>query len=302
MIDLKKMGTETSNPNSLHLDTMSPLEIVTLMNQEDEQVIKAVNTQLDKIATVATWGTEALYNDGRIIYMGSGTSGRLGVLDAVECPPTFGVDYDKVIGLMAGGEDAFVKAKEGAEDSEPLGREDLVNLGITSNDIIIGIAASGRTPYVIGGLKYAKEMGCKTATIACNANSIIGTYADIAIEALTGAEVLTGSTRLKAGSAQKMILNMISTAAMIGYGKAYNNLMVDVKQSNDKLIVRGQNIVMDATGVERSVAIETLSLAQGSVKRAIVMLMFEVDATDADTLLNSAHGHIKKIKKENNND
>lgn len=300
MIDLKKMGTESRNEKTTSLDTMSPLEIVTIMNQEDAHVITAVNSQLDKIAQVAAWGTEALYNNGRIIYMGAGTSGRLGVLDAVECPPTFGVDFNKVIGLMAGGEEAFVQAKEGAEDSEDLGHEDLHNLNITSDDIVIGIAASGRTPYVIGGLKYAKEMGCQTATISCNANSIIGTYADVAIEAVTGSEVLTGSTRLKAGTAQKMILNMISTAAMIGYGKAYNNLMVDVKQSNDKLIVRGQNIVMEATGVERDVAISALAQGSGSVKRAIVMLMFEVDAEEADSLLLTAKGHIKQIKEKQN--
>lgn len=297
MIDLKKIATEGRNERSMQLDVMSPLEIVTLMNQEDESTIKAVNSQLDKIAEVASWATNSLYNNGRIIYMGAGTSGRLGVLDAVECPPTFGVDYTKVIGLMAGGEQAFVKAQEGAEDNQAMGKEDLVNIQLTKDDLVIGIAASGRTPYVIGGLKYASEIGCKSATIACTDNSEIGKYADIAIEAVTGPEVLTGSTRLKAGTAQKMILNMISTTAMVGYGKAYNNLMVDVKQSNAKLIVRGQNIVMEATGVERDIAIEALDKAQGQVKMAIVMLMFDVSKEEAESLLNSANGHIKKIDK-----
>ena len=297
MIDLGIISTESRNQKTMNLDVMTPLEIVTIMNQEDHQVVAAVNAQLDKIALVATWATESLYHEGRIIYMGAGTSGRLGVLDAVECPPTFGVDYDKVIGLIAGGEGAFVKAKEGAEDDESLGRTDLMHLNISSHDLVIGIAASGRTPYVIGGLKYAREMGCKTATVSCNANSKIGMFADIAIEAITGSEILTGSTRLKAGTAQKMILNMISTTAMIGYGKAYNNLMVDVKQSNDKLVVRAQNIVMEATGVSREVAKLALDQAHGSAKTAIVMLMFDVEKEEAHELLDLAQGHIKKILK-----
>lgn len=297
MLDLKGFSTETRNPNTLNLDTMTPLELVDAMNQEDAHVIEAVGSQRENIATIIEWATESLYAGGRIIYMGAGTSGRLGVLDAVECPPTFGVDYNKVIGLMAGGEKAFVKAQEGAEDSEEFGIEDLKNSDLTSNDIVIGIAASGRTPYVIGGLKYAREMGCKTATVSCNANSLISTYSDIAVEAVVGPEVLTGSTRLKAGSAQKMILNMISTGAMVGFGKAYQNLMVDVKQSNVKLVVRAQNIVMEATGVDRERAKETLELAEDSVKVAIVMILFEVDYTQALRMLENAKGHIKNINK-----
>lgn len=297
MINLKGFATETRNPNTTNLDTMSPLEIVTIMNQEDNNVIAAVNDQLENIAQVAQWASEALYDNGRIIYMGAGTSGRLGVLDAVECPPTFGVDYNKVIGLMAGGENAFVKAQEGAEDSETFGHDDLVNINLTKHDLVIGIAASGRTPYVIGGLKYAKEVGCKTATIACNKDSEIGTYADIAIEAVSGPEVLTGSTRLKAGTSQKMILNMISTAAMVGYGKTYNNLMVDVKQSNAKLKVRAQNIVMEATDVDRETAISVLEQAEDSVKTAIVMVLWDCSKEEALDLLEDAKGHIKKIKK-----
>lgn len=297
MLDLKGFSTETRNPNTLNLDTMTPLELVDAMNQEDAHVIEAVGSQRENIATIIEWATESLYAGGRIIYMGAGTSGRLGVLDAVECPPTFGVDYNKVIGLMAGGEKAFVKAQEGAEDSEEFGIEDLKNSDLTSNDIVIGIAASGRTPYVIGGLKYARETGCKTATVSCNANSLISTYSDIAVEAVVGPEVLTGSTRLKAGSAQKMILNMISTGAMVGFGKAYQNLMVDVKQSNVKLVVRAQNIVMEATGVDRERAKETLELADDSVKVAIVMILFEVDYTQALRMLENAKGHIKNINK-----
>lgn len=296
MLDLKGFSTETRNPNTMNLDSMTPLEIVDAMNQEDAHVIEAVGSQRENIATIIGWATESLYAGGRIVYMGAGTSGRLGVLDAVECPPTFGVDYNKVIGLMAGGEKAFVKAQEGAEDSEAFGIEDLKEIGLTSNDIVIGIAASGRTPYVIGGLKYARELGCKTATVSCNAGSLISSYSDVAVEAVVGPEVLTGSTRLKAGSAQKMILNMISTGAMVGFGKAYQNLMVDVKQSNVKLVVRAQNIVMEATGVEREVAKETLELAENSVKTAIVMILFNVDFNQAQSMLGEAKGHIKNIK------
>lgn len=298
MIDLKKFSTEKRNPNTMSLDTMTPLEIVSIMNQEDSNVITAVNSQLEKVAEVVSWATDSLYRGGRIIYMGAGTSGRLGVMDAVECPPTFGVDFNTVVGLIAGGEQAFIKAQECAEDSQELGRKDLVNIGLNENDIVIGIAASGRTPYVIGGLVYAKEVGCKTATVSCNENAEIGTYADISIEAVVGPEVLTGSTRLKAGTAQKMILNMISTGAMIGYGKAYDNLMVDVKQSNDKLVVRAQNIVMEATGASREIAKETLEKSNDSVKVAIVMIMFDVEYDEATSLLEEAKGHIKKINKE----
>ncbi len=297
MINLKLFATESRNQKTMSLDTMTPLEIATIMNEEDRNVIDAVNQELTKIAKVIEWATESLYKEGRIIYMGAGTSGRLGVLDAVECPPTFSVDYEKVVGLIAGGEGAFIKAQEGAEDNKQLGRDDLVNLNLSSNDLVIGLAASGRTPYVIGGLEYAKEMGCKTATVSCNKNAEIGIYADISIEAVVGPEVLTGSTRLKAGTAQKMILNMISTGAMVGYGKAYSNLMVDVKQSNDKLVVRAQNIVMEATGVDREVAISVLAKSNDSVKVAIVMIMFEVDYDEALSLLDNAKGHIKEIEK-----
>lgn len=297
MINLKGFSTETRNPNTMNLDEMTPLELVTVMNEQDALVPKAVSRELPKIAEVVSWGSEALYAGGRIIYMGAGTSGRLGVLDAVECPPTFGVSSDLVVGLIAGGADAFLKAKEGAEDSEELGREDLVNIKLTDKDLVIGIAASGRTPYVIGALKYAKEIGAKTATIACNDNSEIGKYADIAIEVVPGPEVLTGSTRLKSGTSQKLVLNMISTGSMVGYGKAYQNLMVDVKQSNKKLNVRAQNIIMEATDVDREVAIKALEESGNSVKTAIVMILWDVNATEATALLEDAKGHIKRIKK-----
>ncbi|MEG0542186.1 MAG: N-acetylmuramic acid 6-phosphate etherase, partial [Angelakisella sp.] len=219
MLDLTGMTTEERNKSSMNLDTKSALEIVTLMNNEDTTVPQAVSLMLPQIAQVAEYAAASLRSGGRLIYMGAGTSGRLGVLDAAECPPTFGVSSDVVLGLIAGGDSAFLKAVEGAEDNQELGKTDLIQIGLTEKDTVIGIAASGRTPYVIGGLMYAAEKNCHTAAISCNKNSIIGQHAEIAIEVVVGPEVLSGSTRLKAGSAQKMILNMISTTAMVLVGK-----------------------------------------------------------------------------------
>lgn len=294
MIDLSKLTTEMRNPNTMNLDTLTPLEFVEIMNKEDAKVIEAVNKVLPEIATVITWTTEALRNGGRIIYMGAGTSGRLGVLDAVECPPTFGVSPDVVVGLIAGGEKAFVKAVEGAEDSETLGTEDLKEIGLNDKDVVIGIAASGRTPYVIYALRYARSIGVKTAIIACNKDSKMSKEADIAIEPVPGPEVLTGSTRLKAGTTQKLVLNMISTGSMVGVGKAYENLMVDVMQSNEKLKTRAENIVMAATDCERAKAKEKIELADGSVKLAITMILLNTDAKTASEKLNDAKGHIRQ--------
>ena len=263
------------------------------MNEEDGNVVKAVKEVIPEIATAIEWATESLNRGGRIIYMGAGTSGRLGVLDAVECPPTFGVSPDLVVGLIAGGEGAFVKAVEGAEDSQTLGVQELKDLALNKNDIVIGLAASGRTPYVIRGLAYADSIGCKTVAIACNRQSDVGKAARLAIEPVTGPEVLTGSTRLKAGTAQKMILNMISTGSMVGFGKVYQNLMVDVQQTNEKLVVRAQNITMTATGCTREEAKAALSEADGHVKTAIVMILLSCGAKDAKTHLDAAGGHVR---------
>ena len=294
MIDLTKLTTEQRNPETMNLDQMTPLELVETMNREDQKVIEAVNKVLPEVAKVIEWTTEALRTGGRIIYMGAGTSGRLGVLDAVECPPTFGVSPDLVVGLMAGGEKAFVKAVEGAEDSETLGTEDLKNIGLHEKDVVIGIAASGRTPYVIHALRYARSLGVKTAIIACNKNSEMSKEADIAIEPVPGPEVLTGSTRLKAGTAQKLVLNMISTASMVGTGKAYENLMVDVMQSNEKLKTRAENIVMEATGCERETARTAIDEAKGSVKLAITSILLDTPVEEAEKTLAEAKGHIRK--------
>jgi len=296
-LNLKNMSTETRNQNTMNLDIMSPLEVVTVMNQEDAKVPAAITPALPNIAQCVTWAIESIEAGGRIIYMGAGTSGRLGVLDAVECPPTFGVAPEVVVGLIAGGEKAFVKAVEGAEDSRELGRQDLVDIDLQKRDIVIGIAASGRTPYVLGGLAYAQEVGCHTVGISCNPGSAVGAAAELAIEVVPGPECLTGSTRLKSGTCQKLILNMISTATMVGCGKAYQNLMVDVMQTNEKLVVRAQNIVMEATGCDRETAAEKIGIAGGNAKTAITMILADCGLEEAKERLAKAKGHVREAIK-----
>lgn len=297
-LNLANMSTETRNPNTMLLDTMTPLEIVTAMNQEDARIAQVIQPELPHVAQCVVWGIASIQSRGRIIYMGAGTSGRLGVLDAVECPPTFGVDPSLVVGLIAGGEKAFVRAVEGAEDDPNLGRLDLQKIHLVKEDLVIGIAASGRTPYVLGGLEYATEVGCHTVAISCNPGSVIGKYAQLAIEVVPGPEVLAGSTRLKAGTCQKLILNMISTATMVGCGKAYQNLMVDVVQTNEKLVTRAQNIVMEATGVNRETAKKMILEAGGSCKKAIVMILANCDAEAAQKRLDQAKGHVREAIRE----
>jgi len=300
VLDLTKLTTETRNKNTMNLDCMTPLEIATIMNQEDENAIRAVRQVLPEIAKTIEWCTKTLNDGGRIIYMGAGTSGRLGLLDAVECPPTFGVSPDMVIGLIAGGEKAFIKAVEGAEDSTTLGEKDLKEIQLISKDIVIGIAASGRTPYVVHGMKYAKSIGCKVVALVCNKGSEMAENADLAIEPIPGPEVLSGSTRLKSGTVQKMVLNMISTGSMVGIGKVYQNLMVDVMQTNEKLVTRAENIVMEATGCHRITAEEMLKEAGGSVKLAIAMILFQCSRTEAEERLKRSHGHIRLALNEIN--
>ena len=291
-LNLTGMTTEKRNPRTMQLDTMSELEIVTTMNEEDARVPLAIAKKLPQIAQAAHWAAEAFEQGGRLFYMGAGTSGRLGVLDAAECPPTFGVAPGMVVGLIAGGEQAFLKAVEGADD-RALGQSDLEAYGLNAKDVVIGIAASGRTPYVLGGLAYARSVGCRTAAIACNTGSEIGRAADLAIEVEVGPEVLTGSTRLKSGTAQKLILNMISTASMVRTGKVYQNLMVDVMQNNEKLHTRAENIVIDATGVTRPEARSAIDAAGGSVKVAITMLLADCSADEARSRLEKAGGHVR---------
>ena len=291
-MDLKKFATETRNRNSMNLDRMSALEIVTLMNQEDRKICPAIEEVLPEIAKLVDTVAMAFENGGRLIYMGAGTSGRLGVLDASECPPTYGVSPDMVVGIMAGGDYALRNDVVGDEDKPELGKQNLIENKLTAKDVVVGIAASGRTPFVIGGLEYAKEVGCTTAAIACNKGSAIGKITDITIEAEPGPEVLTGSTRLKAGTTQKMILNMITTASMVRCGKAYENLMVDVVQSCDKLCVRIENIVMDATGVSREEARAAIDEADQSAKLAITKILTGTDITTAKGLLEEAKSRV----------
>ena len=282
-INLQTIATEHRNENTMNLDQMSSLEIITEMNREDALIASAIQPHLPNIAKVIEYCIEVILQGGRI-----------GVLDAAECPPTFGVSADLVVGLIAGGEGAFIKAREGSEDSVELGKQDLIQIGLNERDIVIGLAASGRTPYVLGGLSYAQELGCHTAAISNTYHSKIGEVAEIAVDVPVGAEVLTGSTRLKSGTAEKMILNMISTATMVGLGKAYQNLMVDVMQTNEKLRNRAENIVMEATGVERSVARATIDTAKGSCKVAITMILANCSYEDAVMRLQEACGHVRE--------
>ena len=281
MEDISELSTEKRNMRTMKLDEMTPYQIISIMNEEDHNVVEAVHQALPQIEKTIQWTTQSLQSGGRILYIGAGTSGRIGILDAVECPPTFGVSYNMVVGVIAGGQEAFVKAKEGAEDDPELGKKDLQDHQLTAKDVVIGLAASGRTPYVIGALRYARELGSKTVAISNNKEAPISAEADLAIELLTGPEVLTGSTRLKAGTAEKMVLNMISTASMVGIGKVYENLMVDVRQSNEKLVIRSENIVMEAVGCTREEARKNLKEVDGKTKLAITKMLLGCDAVTA---------------------
>lgn len=292
---LKSLATETINQKSVDIDIVSTIEKLKIINNEDQLVPLAIAQELPSIAVAVDVITVALKDGGRLIYTGAGTSGRLGILDAVECPPTYGVDYNTVVGLIAGGSEAFIKAQEGVEDKEELGVADLKNINLTAKDVVCGIAASGRTPYVIGGLDYARSIGCKTIAVACNKNSVIGNHADLKIEVSPGPEVITGSTRMKAGTTQKLILNMLSTASMINCGKVYKNLMVDVKTSNAKLEARAKKIIMEATEVDFNIAEKYLKLAHNHVKSAIVMILNDLNYDEAQLYLNKTSGIIRNI-------
>ena len=293
-MDLTNLTTEKRNEKTTDLDKMSISTALKLMNQEDQQVAKAVQKVLPKIKPVIEATITAFKHGGRLIYLGAGTSGRLGVLDAAECVPTFGVSPNQVIGLIAGGKQAMTLAVEGAEDDLTLAKKDLSALQLNDKDVVVGIAASGRTPYVIGGLKYARDLGATTASIACNLDALISQYAEFAIEVDCGPEFLTGSTRLKAGTAQKMILNMLSTTSMIGIGKVYHNLMVDVKPTNEKLVERSKRIIMQATDCTYEVAEKTFIEAKQDVKLAIVMLLTNCSAKEGKEKLQRAQGFVAK--------
>ncbi len=296
MIDLDKIATEKRNPLTMDIDTKDTLSICRIINNEDKKVPEAVEAVLPQIAAAIDGITERMKIGGRLFYIGAGTSGRLGVLDASECPPTYSVSPELVQGIIAGGEQAMFRAKEGIEDNEKAAADDLADKKPTENDTVVGLAASGRTPYVIGGLEYARQLGIFTVSIACCADSAIGRRADIAIEAVTGPEVVTGSTRMKAGTAQKLILNMISTAVMIKLGKVYQNLMVDVHASNLKLQERARHIVMEATGISYDTAAEILGKTSGRVKPAIVMQLLHIDLQAAEKQLFNNGGYIRKVQ------
>ena len=290
---LSTLITEQQNPNSMHVDSLSALEIVQLMNQEDKQVPLAIEKCLPQIAQAVECIVAAFQQGGRLVYIGAGTSGRLGVLDASECPPTFGVSPEMVKGIIAGGERALRHPIEGAEDSKAQAVVDLQTIQFSSKDVLVGIAASGRTPYVIGALEYAKSLGSVTVSIASNPNSAMANIVDIAIDTVVGPEVLTGSSRLKSGTAQKLVLNMLTTASMILMGKCYQNLMVDVQASNEKLKARAIHIVMQATDCDKALAEETLKQADQNAKLAIMMILSGLDRAQAEALLETHQGKLQ---------
>ncbi|WP_270313093.1 N-acetylmuramic acid 6-phosphate etherase [Vagococcus fluvialis] len=291
---LENLTTEKRNEDTLNLDKLSIIETVTKMNQEDEKVIAAIDKKKESIAAVIEQVVKSLKNGGRLFYFGAGTSGRLGILDAAECVPTFSTDPELVQGIIAGGESAMTVAVEGAEDSITLAEEDFRERGLTDKDIVIGISASGRTPYVIGGLKYAAEVGATTASISCNENAEISTFASFPIEVTAGPEILTGSTRLKSGTLQKLILNMISTISMVHLGKVYGNLMVDVKPTNEKLVERAKNIIVEATGCTKEEATHYFEDSDEQVKLAIIRILTKTSKEEGLALLEANDGFIRK--------
>ncbi len=297
-INLKNISTEQRNINTIDIDLVPTKEILVKINNEDKTVAFAVSEALDQITVLVDNIVDAFYKDGRLIYMGAGTSGRIGILDAVECRPTFSTDDEMVQCLMAGGENAFVKAVEGAEDSKTLGVEDLKRINLNQNDVVVGIAASGRTPYVVGGIEYAKGIGAKTGCIVTVKNSVLASIVDFPIEAVVGQEVITGSTRMKSGTAQKMICNMISTASMIRMGKVYENYMIDVQATNEKLVARSEGILQQASGVTKEEAKELLKKF-GSVKKALISVLTNVDdKAIIEQALIKTKGHIRNAIEE----
>lgn len=299
-VDLQNITTEQINQQTTSIDRISVIDQLKLMNSEDDKVAKEVRKAIPEIAVVIEKAIKVFQSGGHLIYLGAGTSGRLGILDAVECVPTFGVSPDMVTGLIAGGEQAIMEAVEGAEDSEVLGKEDLQNINIKKNDMVIGLSASGRTPYVAGGLNYANSIGAETVAISCNLNAKLSSIAKNKIEVDCGPEVITGSTRLKAGTAEKMILNMISTLSMVGIGKVYGNLMVDLKPTNEKLVERSKRIIMEVTDVSYKEAEKYYELSGSNVKIAIIMALTGSTMADAQEKLENAKGFVSKALEEDN--
>lgn len=295
MIELEKLSTEENNPSSKDIELQDSLEIVRRINEEDKKVAFCVEKELDSVSQLIDAILSKYRNETRIIYIGAGTSGRLGILDASECPPTYGVSFDKVQGIIAGGNEAIFKAKENAEDSRELGKQDLININFTENDVVIGLAASGRTPYVLGAIEYANSIGAITGSITCSKNSDLSKVSQYPIEVPVGAEIVTGSTRMKAGTAQKMILNMISTTIMIKLGKVFSGYMVDVKTSNQKLIERAKRIITKTTNCDYEKASAILIEAGNDVKTAIVMILLNIDKEIATKKLEQYDGNVAKL-------
>lgn len=291
---LTKLVTEGRNPDTINIDSVSTLEMITMINEEDKKVALAVEKAKEDIARAVDVIAESFAKGGRLIYIGAGTSGRLGILDASECPPTFGVDFEMVQGIIAGGHTAIFKAVEGAEDDRELCKKDLMERNLTSKDVVCGIAASGRTPYAIGGMEYAKEIGAPVICVTMNPDSEMAQIADYPISVVVGPEAIMGSTRMKAGTAQKMVLNMLTTGAMIKHGKVYGNLMVDVKASNEKLIARAKRIVMMAADVDEKKASEVLEETKYDVKLAIFMIKTSLEKNEAEQILNENRGYIQR--------
>jgi N-acetylmuramic acid 6-phosphate etherase len=297
VMDLTKLATEKRNPDTINIDELSTLEVVKKIHEADLGVASCITPVLSEIGTVAEKVVEAFENGGRLIYIGAGTSGRLGVLDASECPPTYGTDPNLVVGLIAGGDYALQHAIEGAEDDSELGKKDLQKANVTKKDVVVAIAASGRTPYCLGAMEYAKAQGAFTAAVVCSLNSPMEKAADTSITVVTGPEVVTGSTRMKAGTAQKLVLNMISTTSMIKWGKVYSNLMVDVQPTNAKLKQRARNIIMEAAGVSEKEAEQALKEQNGNTKAAIFQLVTGVSPDEAITHLELHNGRLKEAIK-----
>lgn len=292
-IDLNTLVTESRNPLSQEIDKLSVVEMLRVINLEDQKVAKSVEAILPQIAQAVESIVQAFSQGGRLIYCGAGTSGRLGILDASECPPTFGTPPEQVIGIIAGGQPAMLRAVENAEDNLFQGAEDLRKIALTQQDVLVGIAASGRTPYVLGALAWANQYGAKTIALSCNPQSEMANIADIALTPVVGPEVITGSSRMKAGTAQKLILNMLTTGAMIRSGKVFGNLMVDVEATNQKLVQRQINIIRQATDCSLDEAQQALAASGGQCKTAILMLLSGLEASAAEQLLRKHRGFIR---------
>jgi N-acetylmuramic acid 6-phosphate etherase len=290
---LDRLTTESRNPASQNLDRLSPLQIARLMNTEDARVPEAVAAEAERIAQAIEIIADRLRRGGRLIYIGAGTSGRLGVLDAAECPPTFNSRPEQVVGVIAGGNTALTRAVEGAEDFPEYGARDLLSINVSSNDVVVGIATSGRTPYVLGGLQFARQQQAYTIGLSCNPDSQLAAACDLTITPLVGPEVLSGSTRLKAGTATKLVLNTLTTGAMVRLGKTYGNLMVDLRATNSKLVHRSRRIVSQVTGVSIDEAEQLLARCNGEVKTAIVVHLKAIEPDEARRRLETAQGRMR---------